>query len=168
MISKTMQDAINEQVNREFQNEVNYLGMKVWLNKMNWPGFAHWFLIQTQEERGHALKFCEHITDRNGTVILDPLEAPKFSSFTSHLDIMEKSLELEKQTTFHINNLMALAIKENDFATVELLQWYVKEQVEEENNFMELITKTTVAEGSKAGLLILDEDLADRQFTPIP
>lgn len=165
-ISQIMQDAINAQINREFQNEVNYLAMKVWFDKMNWNGFSHWFLIQTQEERSHALKFCEYITDRNGTVVLDPLEAPKYGTFLTHLETMEKSIELEYDTTKHINNLMALAIKENDFATVELLQWYVKEQVEEENSFLELITKTKVAETDKSALLLLDEELLNREFKP--
>lgn len=164
MISSTMQNAINEQINREFQNEINYLGMKVWFDKNNWDGFAHWFLIQTQEERSHALKFAEHVTDRNGTVVLDPLEAPKFSAFTSHLDVMEKSLELEKQTTTHINELMSIAINEKDYQAVDLLRWYVTEQIEEEKNFEELITKCRLAEVDKSALLIIDEDLADRQY----
>ena len=162
MISKTMQDAINEQINKELHSSYIYQSMQAWFQKSNWDGFAKWMEVQVNEERNHAAKFQSHVTDRNGKVILDPIEAPPID-FGTHLDIFEKGLDHEKFITKSLYDLMTLAIKEGDYMAQVLLHWYIAEQVEEENNFDVICTKLRAITGNGAGLLLMDAELGERK-----
>ena len=112
----------------------------------------------------HAQKFMNYLNDRGGRVEIRGFETPK-NDFKSVLEVLEASLAHEKEVTRRIHNLMKMAIEANDYPTISLLNWYVDEQVEEEDNFSQLIEKVKLVQG--AGLYMLDKELATRVFVPI-
>jgi len=163
MISKKLQNAINEQINKELYSEYLYLSMRAWFADQNLDGFANWMNVQTKEERAHAMGLYQYIMDRGGKVILKGLETPP-SEFKTPLNAFKMTLDHEHFITKSINALMDLAIKENDHALKSFLQWYVDEQVEEESNDEKIIKKLTLIEGRPEGLLMIDTELAARVF----
>lgn len=165
MISQTLQDAINEQINKELYSEYLYLSMAAYLDAMGLPGMANFMKVQGQEERFHAMKFYNFINERGGRVVLKAIEQPDVE-FENVLDVFEKSLEHEQFVTKSINELMDLAIKENDHASKSLLNWFVDEQVEEEDSFDNLVNQLRLINGQGHGLLMMDREMGQRIFTP--
>jgi len=163
-MNKKLETAINTQINFEIESAFIYLAMKNYLASISLDGFVNWFDIQFQEEMAHAQKFMDFINDRGGRVEITNWEAPK-NEYSSVLEVLEASLAHEKKVTARINNLMKMAIEEMDYPSVSLLQWYVDEQVEEEDNFSKLIEKVKLVKD--AGLYMLDKELATRVFVPI-
>ena len=162
MLGKKMQDAMNEQINKELYSAYLYLSMGAWAESQNLPGFAHWMRVQFKEETGHAVKFFDHIVDRGGRVTLKAIDAPEVE-FKSPLAMFEKTLEHEQFVTSLIHNLYALAVKENDYPSQVLLQWYINEQVEEEKHAT-YIVDTLKAVGEKGqALVMMDRELAKRE-----
>ena len=133
MLGKTIQDAMNEQIKNEFYSAYQYLSMAAYCESMNLPGFAHWMRAQSQEETEHAMKFFDFILDRGGRVVLQAMEQPVVE-FGSPLEVFERALEHERKVTAMINDLYGLALRENDYASQTFLQWFVTEQVQEEQN----------------------------------
>jgi len=164
MTNKKIGKAINTQLNFEIESAFVYMAMKNYLATLSLDGFAHWFDIQYQEEMGHAQKFMNYLNDRGGRVEITGFPTPN-NNFTSVLEVLIASLAHEKEVTRRIHELMSLAVAENDYPTVGLLQWYVNEQVEEEDNFTRLIEKVKLVKD--AGLYMLDKELAARVFVPI-
>ena len=162
MISKTIQDAINEQIKNELYSAYLYLAMSAYSESINLRGFAGWFKVQNMEEQAHAMKFFEYVFDRGGRVTLQAIAQPP-SEFKSPLDAFEQTLEHERKVTAMINNLNALALKENDYATQALLQWFITEQVEEEKNATEIVEKLKLVGDRGSGLLYLDHELGERK-----
>lgn len=161
MFSKKVQDAINEQINKELFSAYLYLSMAAWAEAHNLPGFGHWMKAQFKEETAHAMKFFDYVVDRGGTVTLKAIEQPEVE-FKSATELFEKTLTHEKYVTSLIHNLYALAVKENDYPTQVLLQWYISEQVEEEKH-ASAILETLKAVGEKGqALVMMDHELGKR------
>ena len=129
MLSKKMQDAINEQIKNELYSGYLYLAMAAYAEDQNLPGFAHWMKAQCQEEVEHAMKFFDYITERGGRVELGAIDQPPVE-FESPTQIFEMTLEHERKVTALINSLYELALAEKDYPTQVLLHWFIEEQVE--------------------------------------
>jgi ferritin len=166
MIKQTIQDAINAQITREMYSSNLYLSMVGYFQNLNLNGFAHWMRIQTQEENAHAMKFFDFLLERGGSLKLGKIDAPP-TNWNSVLEAMEAALQHEEKVTKWINELSALAMKESDFATSILLQWFITEQVEEESNANDIIGRLKLIGDSKSGLFMLDSELKTRIYTPI-
>jgi ferritin len=167
MLSQKLQDVMNEQINRELHSEYIYLSMEAYMRSNDLDGFANFFHVQTQEEHFHAMKIYDFIIDRGGKVVLKAIEAPPVD-FKSVIDVFEQTLAHEQFITKSINDLMDIAIKENDHAVISFLKWYVDEQVEEEATVGKILSKLKIIGGEGHGLLMLDQELAARTFTPPP
>ncbi len=165
MISEKLQDRINLQINRELFSEYLYFSMAAWFASMNLPGFENFFVVQAQEEHFHTMKFYNYLNERGGRVILDKIEKPQVD-FESAEEIFDLAYKHEQFVTKSINELMDLAIKENDHATRSMLNWYVDEQVEEENSMDSILGQLRIIGGKGHGMLMLDRELATRVYTP--
>ena len=167
MISKNMTVALNEHLDKELYSAELYLSMSSYANCAGLKGAGNWFMVQYQEEMVHFMKFYTYVNSQGEQVRLGKMEAIP-SDFTSFLDLFEKTLAHEQYITGCINDLMELAIKEKDHATQIFLQWFVTEQIEEEENDREIIAKLKLIGDNGQGLLMLDNELAARVFTPPP
>ena len=165
MISEKLQDAFNYQINRELFSEYYYLSMASYFNSAGLSGFENFFLVQVEEERFHAMKMYRFLNEKGGRVFLGDIEAPK-TEFKSPLEVFELALEHEQLVSGLINDLMDLAIAENDHAAKHFLNWFVEEQVEEEASMESIMNKLRLIKGEGHGLLMLDNELAARTFTP--
>jgi ferritin len=165
MISKKLEAAINAQINKEIYSAYFYLSMSAYCTSKDLDGFANFFTVQNQEETFHAMKLYNFLLDRGGKVILTTIDGPPVD-FASPLDTFEKTLEHEQLVTKSINDLLDLAIKENDHATSSFLRWYVDEQVEEEATVGKIVNKLKLVGDNIGGLFIIDTELAARVFTP--
>jgi ferritin len=161
MIGKALQDAMNEQINKELFSSYLYLSMAAYFEEKNLPGFAHWMRIQEEEERQHAMKFYDHVVDRGGRVQLKAIEAPR-SEWKSALEVFEEAAGHEAKVTASINALYELAQKEKDYPAQVMLQWFVTEQVEEEKNAAEILASLKLIEERGTAVLMLDHRLAKR------
>ena len=167
MISKTMSDAINKQINAELYSSYLYLSMAAYFESINLPGAAHWMNIQVQEELGHAVKLFNFVNERRGRVVLTGIEGPP-SKWDSPMVAFEAVLEHEQKVTALINNLADLAVTEKDHASGIFLQWFVTEQVEEESSADAIIQKMKLAGDAPGALLMLDQELAARPAPTMP
>lgn len=165
MIKKKMQEALNYQLNRELYSSYLYLSMSAYFQSINMKGFAHWMRVQTQEELAHAMKFYDYLVQRGGRVTLSPIESPPLE-WGSPLEAFEHVYEHEQKVTGLINDLVALAISEQDHATNNFLQWFVTEQVEEEESASEVVEKLKLVGDATEGLFMLDKELGQRVFNP--
>ena len=161
MLNKTIQDAINEQIKNELYSAYLYLSMSAYCESINLAGCAHWMRMQEQEERIHAIKLFDFVNERGGRVVLQAIDQPP-AEFQSPLDVFEKTLEHEQKVTAMINDLYALAVQEKDYASQIFLQWFVTEQVEEEDNASKIIETLEMIGDSRQGLLMLDRELGGR------
>ncbi|NJN68591.1 MAG: ferritin [Chloroflexaceae bacterium] len=162
MLSQTIQDAINEQIKDEFYAAHLYLSMSAYFEDANLPGCAKWMRLQSEEEREHAMRFFDYVNDRNGRVILKGLDQPP-TEFSSPLEVFEKALAHEQRVTASINNIYALAVKENDYPTQVMLHWFIEEQVEEEKSASEVIELFKMAGDKGHALIMIDRQLGSRK-----
>lgn len=162
MISKTMEKALNTQVNRELYSAYLYLAMSSYFESENMKGFAKWMRIQAKEEQGHALKIYDYLIARGGRITLLDIEAPK-AGWKSAGKVFEETCAHEQKVTAMIHALVDLAIKEKDHATFEMLQWFVKEQVEEEEHASEILAKIKCIGDVPGHLFYLDHELGKRE-----
>ncbi len=165
MISKNLEEAINNQINRELFSEYYYLSMASYFNSTGLSGFENFFLVQVEEERFHAMKMYRFLNERGGRVFLKEIEAPK-TEFNSPLEVFELAYDHERLVSSLINSLMDLAIQENDHAAKRHFDWFVEEQVEEEASMETILNKLKLVKGEGHGLLMLDNELSLRVFTP--
>ena len=165
MISKKMEEALNEQINAEMYSAYMYLSMESYFKAQNLNGFANWMRIQTQEEAAHAMKIYDFINERGGRVTLKAIEGPP-TEWDSALAVFKAVYEHEQKVTGLINNLVDLAIKEKDHASNSFLQWFVNEQVEEEASADAVVQQLTMMENAPGGMFMLDRELGQRVFTP--
>jgi len=165
MISKKLEKAINEQINKEIFSEYLYISMQAWFAAQNLDGMANWMDAQGKEERFHAMKFFNYLIERGGKVLLKPIEGPA-TDFKTPLKAFQSALEHEQFVTKSINELMDLAIKENDHASRSFLQWYVDEQVEEEASVDKIVNMLKMVGDHGHGIMMIDRDLAQRSFSP--
>ena len=164
-ISKKLAQEINDQINKEFFSEYYYLSMAAYLESENLPGFANFFVVQAQEEHFHAMKLYQYVNERGARVELDTIEKPK-GDFISIQEVFELAYEHEIYVSGRINNLMDIAIADNDHASRGFLQWFVDEQVEEEASMEDYVNRLTRMGDDSYGILMLDKELAGRVFTP--
>jgi ferritin len=165
VLSDRMTGALNEQINKEIYSAYLYLSMSAYSTFIGMKGFANWFMVQYREEMVHAMKIYDYINDQGGKVKLLAVAQPP-TEFGSPLEMFEKTLEHEKFVTKCINDLVDLAIKEKDHASNIFLQWFVTEQIEEEANDNEIISKLKLVGKEGKGLFMIDKELAARVFTP--
>lgn len=156
-----IEDALNKHINLELYSSYAYLSMSSFFQAQNLPGFAHWMLLQSEEERTHAMKFFSYINDRGGRVILSAIEKPE-TSWNNPLDVMKAALNAEQTVATKINDLVELSLSLKDHATYNFLQWFVSEQVEEEASIRDIISQLEMIENSKSALFLLDKELNKR------
>jgi ferritin len=162
MLNKAIQDAINNQIRDEFYASHLYLSMAAYFEDANLPGCAQWMRVQSEEEREHAMKFFDYINDRGGRVLLQGISEP-MTEFQSPLAVFQKALEHEQRVTASINAIYDLAVKENDYATQVMLNWFIEEQVEEEKSASDVIGLLQMAGESGHALVMLDRQLGARK-----
>ena len=161
MISEAMEKAINKQINAELYSAYYYYSMAAYLDNEGLEGMANFMKAQATEEVKHAQKFYNYVDEQGGRVVLEGIDKPR-TDFDSPRQIFELGLEHEKHVTSLINNLVTLALKENDYATKTFLDWYVSEQVEEEATMDSIVSKFNIIGESGQGLLMLDAKLGER------
>jgi ferritin len=164
MLSKKMEKAINQQINAEMYSAYLYLSMATFFESKSLGGFSNWMRQQAQEEMFHGMKMFDYVCERGGRVTLQAIDKPP-SKWSSPLDAFENVLAHEQKVTGLINNLVNLAQKENDHASNIFLQWFVSEQVEEEDTAGGLVDKLIMIGKDANGLFMLDAELGQRVFT---
>jgi ferritin len=162
MLTVTMQNGLNQHINQEFYSSYLYLSMSAYCEFTNFPGFAHWLRVQSQEEMAHALKLFEYVNDRESRVMLQPIGQPPLE-FQSLMEVMETTLEHERNVTEFIHHLYEIAIKEEDYATQVFLQWFITEQVEEEKAASDIVEQLKMVGDQADALLLLDRTLNIRE-----
>jgi len=171
-INKKVEDVLNKQVNTEFWSAYLYLSMSSWCESQGLKGFANWMRVQYQEEMAHALKIFNFILTRSGQATLTPIAAVN-TSWDSVLQLFEETYRHECVVTDLIGNCYEVAVAERDHATASMLQWFIDEQTEEENNAIEIIDQIKLLGKEGQGIYHLDKELATRIFvdptiTPAP
>jgi len=161
MFSSKVEKAINEQIKNELYSAYLYLSMAAYFDSINLPGFAHWMRVQFAEEQDHAKRFYHFVYERGGRVILQALDQPP-GEWASPLAVFEETLKHEQKVTALINDLYALAVQENDYASQVFLQWFISEQVEEEANATQIIETLKMVGEKGQALVMLDHQLARR------
>jgi ferritin len=161
MLSKAVHEAISDQVKSEISSAYLYLGMSAFCESENLPGFARWLRLQWEEELGHAMKLFDYVHERGGMVALQAIEKPQ-SKWKSPLDVFEQVLAHEQKVTASINKVYEVAVREKDYPTQIELQWFIKEQVEEEKHASEIIELMKLAGTSGPSLVMLDRQLGAR------
>ncbi|MEA4884810.1 MAG: ferritin [Clostridia bacterium] len=168
MLSERLQGELNQQINYELYSAYLYASMETYFLGKSLNGFANWLKVQTQEEMAHARIFFEFMHRKNAAVDLEAIGKPD-ADFRSILDVFERALAHEKFVTGRIYTLMDIAKEEREHSTVSFLQWFVDEQVEEEDNFQGLVDKLKLIGDNPHALLMLDAELAARVFVmPAP
>ena len=165
MINDKMVSALNEQINAELYSAYLYLAMSAWASGAGLNGTANWLRVQYQEETAHALRIYDYVNSVDGRVELKAIDSPP-AEFESVKAVYEAVLEHERKVTGLINELVNLAVEEKDHATRIFLQWFVSEQVEEEESANDILSQLKLAGGDGGGLFMIDKDLATRVFTP--
>lgn len=157
-------ELLNNQVNKEFYSAYLYLDMANFYAAKGLDGFANWFEIQAKEEQDHAMLFYQYLHNNSQAVTLEAIEKPD-KTFTELADPLKTALEHECYVTSLINTIYAAAQAANDFRTVQFLDWFVKEQGEEEKNTSDLITKMELFGTDAKGLYMLNSELAGRVYS---
>ena len=163
-MTQNLKNAINAQINAELWSAYLYLAMSMDAEAKGYKGVANWFYVQFQEEQAHARIFMNFLNSRDEKVELMPIEAVP-AEWDSVQAMFEKTLEHEKKVTAMINNIAAIAAEDRDFASINRLNWFVDEQVEEEESAREMISTFAAVEGNKYGMYMLDKELAARVYT---
>ncbi len=161
MLSKKLQDGLNDQITDELYAAYLYLAMSAHLTGANLPGFARWMRLQSQEEYSHAMKIYDFVLERGGRVVLKPIDQPP-AQYKSPLDVFQQALKHEQRVTGMINRLYELAITEKDYPTQIMLQWFITEQVEEEHAAGEVVDQLKMIGNQPTALFLLDQQLGAR------
>lgn len=165
MRSERLIKALNEQIKLEFESSYAYIAMEAYFKENNLDGFANFFHIQAMEERDHAYLIFNYIYSIGGSVEL--LDIPKpHGTFKNEIDVIEQALGHEQKVTASINKLMDIAMEDKDYSAQAFLQWFIKEQDEEEEVATELLEKVKMIDSNPSGLFMLDAKLAQRIYTP--
>lgn len=164
MLNKKVTDLLNDQINKEFYSAYLYLDMNNYFEKRGLPGFANWYKIQAQEERDHAMLFYQYLQNNDCPITLQAIDKPN-KEFKCDMDVLKAGLEHEEYVTSLINNIYAEAYKAKDFRTMQFLDWFIKEQGEEETNARDMITKMELFGSDPKSLYMLDQEFAGRVYT---
>lgn len=160
--SPKMQDAINDQIRNELASSYTYLAMSAWLEQQQFLGCAAWMRMQSQEENAHAMRLYDFLHARGGKVRLQTLDQP-LGEYSSVPQVFEAALEQERTVTGQIESLYELAFEQKAFAALVELEWFIKEQVEEEKTLRDIVHKFNLVKDDPASLLDLDRELGGRQ-----
>ncbi len=163
MLSSKLHDALNAQINAELWSAYLYLSMSMDAEAKGLKGVANWFYVQFQEEQDHARILMNYINSRDAAVKLLPIEEVR-TTWASPLEMFQDTLAHEKEVTAMINNLATIAAEDNDYASSNMLTWFIDEQVEEEESARDMIFACESVEGNKYGLYMLDKELAARTY----
>lgn len=163
MISKKVEDAINAQINAELWSAYLYLSMSANFEAAGRKGIANWYKVQFQEEQAHAEIFMNHLYARGGRVVLQPIDGVP-AHWDSPLAAFTDTLAHEQKVTALINNLYSIAEEEKDYAARGMLDWFVSEQVEEEETAQDLIDRFALVGDNGYGIYMLDQELAARTY----
>ena len=165
MLDKKIAKLINEQVNKELYSAYLYLDFANYYADEGLDGFAHWYEIQAQEERDHAMMMRRYLIDNGVRVTFEAIEKPD-KTFSSAIEPLNAGLEHERYVTSLIDNIYALAFELKDFKTMQFLDWFIKEQGEEEKNADDMVRKMQLFGGDAKGLYALNAELAARVYAP--
>lgn len=163
MLNENLEKLINEQITKEFYSAYLYLDFSIYYADQGLDGFANWYMVQAQEERDHALLFVKYLQNNNNKVVLEAIDKPD-QVYKSFLDPLKYGLEHEQYVTSLINNIYDIAYSAKDFRTMQFLDWFVKEQGEEETNAENNIKKYELFGSDSKGLYMLDSELAARVY----
>jgi ferritin len=161
MLNPAIEQALNDQIQKEFHSAYIYLSMSAYFEAENLPGAAHWMRHQAEEEQEHAMKIFDFLNDRGGRVALQAIGEPP-ATFSSPLAVFEAAYAHEQKVTQSIHDLYALAVQEADYPTQVMLQWFIDEQVEEEKNASAIVAQLHMVGDSPAALFMIDRQLAAR------
>ena len=164
MLNAKVHELINAQINKEFYSAYLYLSFSNYFKERSLDGFANWYKVQAQEERDHAMLFFTYLQNENMPVTLDAIAKPD-KELTCDMDVLKAGLEHELYVTSLINDIYAAAYEVKDFRTMQFLDWFVKEQGEEETNATDLISKMELFGSDPRGLYLLNQELAARVYT---
>jgi len=162
MLDQKMNERLNAQIQAELYSAYLYLSMAAWCEEESWTGSAHWFRKQAQEEVSHAMKFYHYIIEKGGRAIMEAIEKPPVE-WKDLLAVFEAAYTHETQVTRRIHDLLALAREMKDYATEQMLQWFVAEQVEEEARTLEIVQKLKKIGENNSGRMYLDGKLGKRE-----
>ncbi|MGN0171959.1 MAG: ferritin [Acutalibacteraceae bacterium] len=163
-MNETVSALLNDQINKEFYSAYLYLDMANFYTRKGLDGFANWYEIQAQEEQAHAMLMYQYLQNNGETVTLEAIAKPD-KSFETLMDPLKAGLEHERYVTSLINTIYEAAQKVNDFRTIQFLDWFIKEQGEEEKNAMDLITKMELFGDDARSLYMLNSELAARVYS---
>lgn len=161
MIGNRVEAALNEQITQELFASQYYLSMSAHFETTGFPGFARWMRAQADEERTHALRIFDFVSDRDGRVTLGAISAPP-SEFASPLEVFEAALAHERKVSAMIGELYRLSMEVADYPTQVMLQWFVNEQVSEEKIASDIVDRLHLAGDNKSALLLLETELGQR------
>lgn len=164
MTSKKVSDLLNQQINKEFYSAYLYLDFANYFTEQGLDGFANWYKVQAQEERDHAMLFMQYMQNNSLKVTLEAIENPT-TTYTTTMEPLKAGLNHEIFVTESINTIYDAAASEKDFRTTQFLDWFVKEQGEEEKNATDLIRKMELFGNDSKGLYLLDQEMAGRMYT---
>ena len=164
MMNEKVHKLLNQQINKEFYSAYLYLDFSNYFKAKGLDGFANWYLVQAQEERDHAMLFYQYLQNENQTVTLEAIAKPD-KAFEHHIDVLRAGLAHEEYVTSLINDIYAAAYDVKDFRTMQFLDWFVKEQGEEETNANDMITKMELFGSDPKSLYMLNQELAARVYT---
>lgn len=162
MLSSKLQEALNRQINAELYSSYLYLSMSAWFESQDFKGMAHWMRVQSNEETAHAMRIFDYVNDCGGRVTLAQIDTPK-SEWKSPLEAFEDALGHEKKISKMINDLFNLAAAEKDGASHDFLEWFVREQVEEEADAQLNVSHLKLVGDDGAGIYMIDRDLGERK-----
>lgn len=165
MIKQEMESLLNDQFHREMFSAMQYLAVTSWFEDQNLDGFAHFFRIQAQEEMSHAMKQFDYLHTVGGKITMKSIPQPR-ADFSTNEEVFKFALDQETGVTDSINNLMKKAVDTGDFATQTFLQWFVTEQVEEEDLVRKMLHKVRLIGDNTSALFHLNEELLKRQPEP--
>ena len=163
MLDKKVADLLNTQVNKEFYSAYLYLQFANFYVEKGLNGFANWYRVQAQEERDHALLFYQYLQNNSIKVTFEAIDKPK-CDLKEHIDPLKAALAHEKYVTELINTIYAAALENHDYRTMQLLDWFVKEQGEEEKNATDMVTKMELFGSDMKSLYMLNNELKSRVY----
>ena len=165
MLNKKVHELLNDQINKELYSAYLYLDFSNYFKKAGLDGFANWYMVQAQEERDHAMLFYTYLQNESMPVTLEAIAKPD-KVLDSHMAPLKAGLEHEMYVTSLINDIYSAAYEVRDFRTMQFLDWFVKEQGEEETNANDMITKMELFGSDPKGLYMLNQELLARAYTP--
>ncbi len=164
MLNAKVHELLNSQINKEFYSAYLYLEFSNYFKAKGLDGFANWYMIQAQEERDHAILFYQYLQNNNASVTLDAIDKPE-NGFENIMAVLKAGLAHEIYVTSLINDIYAAAYEVKDFRTMQFLDWFVKEQGEEETNANDLISKMELFGSDPKSLYMLNQELGTRVYT---